>query len=239
MIGGAVEGLEASEEGASANADGSGVVVEVGGGDEVAEGVELPVRGRGEGAVVECGSEGGGHVRVSGGSQRAVGEGGQSRAAGRLRAAGTGSGTRGCSECRRARGRRAWWRERRGPIGSWGSPGRRVGLRLGIGQGLHHRAPARSATSPDSPQTLSLYHLALFPLHSSPVLSFRPPLAFSQNPTRLLQWPPPGAPVPCPAPFPPWRLLATLSGTTPSSSVRLPSARALPILRPDKRVPAI
>ena len=40
-IGGAVEGLEAGEEGAGADADGGGVVVEVGGGDEVAEGVEL------------------------------------------------------------------------------------------------------------------------------------------------------------------------------------------------------
>ena len=45
MIGGAVEGLEAGEEGASADADGCGVMVEVGGGDEVAESVELLVRG--------------------------------------------------------------------------------------------------------------------------------------------------------------------------------------------------
>ena len=45
MVCGAVEGFETGEEGTGANVDGGGVVVEVGGGDEVAESVELLVRG--------------------------------------------------------------------------------------------------------------------------------------------------------------------------------------------------
>lgn len=63
MIGGPVEGLESSEEGACADLDEGGVVVEEGGGDKVAQGVELGVWSwRQEQIVVVCGSEGG-HVR--------------------------------------------------------------------------------------------------------------------------------------------------------------------------------